>query len=246
MGPRAVRSFTIMNALRTTLNAALASTALLLATSASAETTTRTRDLKGYSQIRLEGSLDLEISEGSQYAFALTADDSKQDVFTTRVEKDTLIISTRPGFHWNLDEAKAAITLPKLEGLHVQGSGDVKVHSLARPHDLSISIQGSGDVSVRGSMTKVAVSISGSGDVELSGGSAQALSVSTAGSGDVDAKDLPAKAVSVQTQGSGDVTATVSGGAAEFSTSGSGDIDWWGTAQPVQVHSSGSGDVTHH
>jgi hypothetical protein len=235
-----------MNALRTTFSLALASTALLFAPSASAKTTTQSRDLKGYSQIRLEGPLDLEVSEGSGYAFELTADDSKQDVFTTRVEKDTLVISTRRGLHWNLGEAKAKITLPKLAAVHVQGSGDVKVRSLASPHDFTLSIQGSGDVSVQGSMNKVTVSISGSGDVELSGGSAQALSVSTSGSGDVEAKDLPAKVVSVQTQGSGDVSATVTGGPAEFSTSGSGDIDWWGTAQPVQSHSSGSGDVTHH
>lgn len=243
----AMRTFTIMNALRTTVSVALASMALLLASSASAATTTQKRDLKGYTQIRLEGSLDLEIAEGSAYSFELTAKDSDQAGFLTEVEGDTLVIHTKPGFHWNFGEgAHARITLPELRGIHIQGSGDVTVKSLTHVHDLDIQIQGSGDVDLTGSMAKASVSIAGSGDVTFKGGSAQALDVRTSGSGDVEAKDLTAKVVNVHTSGSGDATVTVDGGPADFSTSGSGDIDWWGDAKTVQSHSSGSGDISHH
>lgn len=235
-----------MNALRTTVSLALAATALLVASSASAATTTQKRDVQGFSKIQLEGSLDLEISEASTYSFELTAKDSEQSAYLTEVNGDTLTVRTKPGFHWNLGEAKARITLPELKAIHIQGSGDVEVRSLNHVHDLDIRIQGSGDVEVSGSLAKATVRISGSGDVSFKGGTAQSLDVQTSGSGDVEAKDLTAKVVSIHTSGSGDATTTVDGGPADFSTSGSGDIDWWGNAPTVQSHSSGSGDITHH
>jgi hypothetical protein len=207
---------------------------------------TQSRDLKGYSKIHLRGSLDLEIEEGSQYAFTLEAPERQQDVYRTEVKGDTLEISVKSGFHMNLGEARARITLPELDGLQIDGSGDAKIRSLSHVHDVEIEIHGSGDVDLSGSAAKLAVSIQGSGDVTLQGGSAQALDVRTSGSGDVDAKRYSAKVVNAHTSGSGDVSVTVDGGPADFSTNGSGDIDWWGKADQVQSHSSGSGDVTHH
>lgn len=211
---------------------------------------TQNRDVKGYSKIRLESSLDLEIQEGKGFSFQLTAPDKELARYTTEVQGDTLVIGTKSeGFHWfkgRSERAVARITLPELRALQIEGSGDARIAPLTHAHDLDIAIQGSGDVRVSGSVAKFSVRISGSGDVTFGAGSAQALDVHVSGSGDVDAKALTTKVANVATNGSGDVTLTVDGGPVELSSSGSGDIDWYGRAQQVQSHSSGSGDITHH
>ena len=236
-----------MNALKLALP--LLCSATLLAGTARADGVTETRPVKDFHKIALNGSVDLEVTEGADYHVEVIAPEKVIKDIETKVDDGTLQIGMKHhfGFHisWSSGKTLVRVSLPELDAVSVNGSGDVKATGLKGGHDFEVAVRGSGDVSVSGSAKGVNVGISGSGDVHFDSGTASALQVRINGSGDVDARALQVRDADVSTHGSGDVSLTLTGGNARLETAGSGDIDWWGSAT-VNSSSHGSGDITHH
>jgi DUF4097 and DUF4098 domain-containing protein YvlB len=116
---------------------------------------------------------------------------------------------------------KAAISVPSLTAVVIEGSGDVEVKGL-NGENFSASIDGSGDLRVIGHTKKLEANIEGSGDMDLSGLESEEAKVSIDGSGDI------------RVRCSAVLTATVSG---------SGDINYLGSPPKTNISVSGSGDV---
>lgn len=183
---------------------------------------TETRDVPAFTHIAVQGAMDCDIAVGGKQSVSITSDDNLISHIKTEVKGDTLIIgfkdnsstSTKLGF-------KATITVPKLNGFDLAGSGNTTITNV--------------------SSASFIASISGSGGIDLSG-SADAFSVSIAGAGDVHAKSLKTKSSQVSISGSGNIQVAVQD-RLDANIAGSGSIRYFGDPK-VSKSIVGSGDIS--
>jgi len=183
-----------------------------------------TRDVKSFTRVMLDGSSDVDIEVGGKQSVTVSARDKDiLDHVTTEVRDGTLRISHKGHgmIRFNNTRIKVTITVPKLEGMELDGSGDMTARGVDAK-SFEIDLDGSGDIDVAGSC----------GDLDLT----------LDGSGDVDARDLKCKSILVKLDGSGDVDAYASE-AADVRLQGSGDITVYGNPQKRRQREQGSGDV---
>lgn len=218
------------------------------------------REVEDFNQINLDCSIDIHVKIGEPRSLTVIGDDNLLEYVVTEVaERGTLFvdldrsISTRRGIHLE-------ITIPNLETLEIDGSGDVDIEGL-HSERFRVDIDGSGDVDVRGTAKNVEIIIDGSGDVTFDeldaefieidsdgsgdiklSGKAQRVEFNTHGSGDVNARRLTTIDAYVQTSGSGDV-AVYASEKFEGRTQGSGDIDVFGDPKDFDRTEHGSGDI---
>jgi hypothetical protein len=198
------------------------------------------RDISAATGVVLETSGDLTIREGDP-SLVIHAPAAVLERLTSSVDDGVLTLGVKPGTPgFRIGKISYELTLPSLESLEVDGSGDIE--SDIPGDDLAIAINGSGEVDIDDiDAGTVSLDISGSGDVELSG-RAERLDISIDGSADVRAEDLATKDVSVDLDGSGDIDVRALG-TLEVSLSGSGSVSYEGDPEVTQ-DISGSGEVS--
>lgn len=201
---------------------------------------TENRDIDLASSVVLNTSGDLIIREGAP-SLVITAPSSVLDRLTTSVDDGVLVLDATPGTPgFLLGRITYELTLPSLEGLEINGSGDID-SDVPTGSTLTLEISGSGDLDIEAiDATAVSLEIVGSGDVELAG-SADTLDIAISGSGDVSSDDLDSADVSVEIDGSGDVSVAASE-TLDVSISGAGDVTYTGRPEITQ-QISGVGSV---
>jgi hypothetical protein len=204
--------------------------------------TTRNYAVDAFSRIDLRGSDDVDVRAGT--AFSVRAEGPSDDLDALRIVKDgdTLKIGRkRKTFGWGRGDAvKVYVTLPRLAGAAIAGSGTMTVDRV-EGGSFEAEIAGSGDLNIAAlASDRADVSIAGSGTVRA-GGTVGRLEVDVAGSGSFDAAGLRVERAEVSVAGSGDVRAAVSG-EAKVDLLGSGDVDL-GAAARCKVSKTGSGSV---
>jgi hypothetical protein len=201
---------------------------------------TQARQVGEFRAVRLEGSFDVSIQVGAPRAVAVTIDENLQPLVETRLVGDTLVVSSQNMSYRG--EGRVRISTPALQGLDLEGSGDVTIEG--GRGDQRLSLAGSGDVDWKGSAAALEVSIAGSGTVTLAG-KAEVARLRIDGSGDVKARGLAARDADVEVSGSGDVELTLDGGTFRAAVSGSGQVAWHGRATVERASVSGSGEILH-
>ncbi len=206
----------------------------------SGDLASETRDLKPFSRIELDGSIDLHITLGEDQSVVVEGDDNLLDnVYTEVTSRGELKVGVEEPYR-SRRGLLVEITLPGLERVEIDGSGDVTVLELDQ-EQFEVRISGSGDADIEGRATSIEVYVAGSGDVDLRG-DADEVFVKVRGSGDVDARRLTSKEATVTIQGSGDVKVH----ATEYfdgTVNGSGDITYYGDPEDVSKNVHGSGDI---
>jgi len=202
--------------------------------------TARTFAVDGFEKVELAGSDDVVVRVGQ--AFAIRAEGPAEVLDRLRIEKngDTLEIGRKRGGTDVRGKARVIVTLPRLVGAAVAGSGDMQVDR-AGGSSFEGSLAGSGNLGVgQLQADEAGFSIAGSGTARVAG-AAKKLEVNIAGSGNLDAGGLTANAAEVSIAGSGNVRATVNG-AAEVNIMGSGNVDL-GQGARCETSKMGSGSV---
>ena len=210
--------------------------------------TTQPRAAGAFTRIEVRGPVDVVVHEGRPLALSLTTQGVEPARVETRVEGDTLVVD----LHGELggcigiceESARLDIDAPVLNGVKIEGSGDVTVLGAGSHAKVDLDVDGSGDVHYAGAAEVLACRVTGSGDVTLSG-SAKRLHAEVTGSGDVDARSFAAEGGEFLIEGSGDVTANLHGGDTTIRMHGSGDLRYTGEARITSLDISGSGDVAH-
>ena len=202
--------------------------------------TSESPDIADVTSVVLDTAGDLEISEGEP-SLTIHAPANLIDALTARVSDGVLTLGRRgPDLAWGSADIRYELTLPSLEGIEVNGAGDVD--STVSSDTLTIDVSGAGDVKVEGlDADAVSVSISGAGDVELDG-VALSLDVEISGVGEVDADDLEVADAVVDISGTGDANVHVTG-SLTADVSGLGSVRHRGGAR-VDADVSGLGEVT--
>jgi hypothetical protein len=183
--------------------------------------TTETPDLPGLDDVTavvLDTGGDLVIVEGEP-GLTIHAPAGVLDRLTATIDDGVLELGQRGGPLFFGGDIRYELSVPTLEGIEVNGSGDVEATA---------------------SGGAVRISINGSGDIEVTG-SADSLDVEIDGSGEVDADDLAVGDAVVRISGSGDVRVYATG-TLDVEISGSGTVTHRGGAT-VTSDISGSGSV---
>ena len=187
----------------------------------------------------LDTSGDLRITQGEP-SLVITAPASVLERLTSEVRNGELTLGVKagtPGFV--MSRISYELTLPSLEGLQINGSGDVE--SDVSGDELALEINGSGEITVTAiDASEVSLQVSGSGDAELQG-RADELTISVDGSADVDSEELDSARVRVDISGSGDIAVAASE-ALDVSISGSASVRYSGNPEVTQ-DVAGSGEV---
>jgi len=200
----------------------------------------RTITVADFHGIELEGAMDLELTPSEERSIVVEAQANIADLVSTEVKNGVWHLTTTQGYTTNKTFI-VRVSLPAIDMLAIEGSGDVKSTGTFHVNEFALSIGGSGDVTMDLEGQGVTVSSAGSGDVKL-GGSCKKLQVTVAGSGDVNAKTLQSAEAAVSVAGSGDVAVNTSE-ELDASIAGSGSISYVGSPAHVRKDISGSGEV---
>lgn len=205
------------------------------------ETITEVRDVKGFSKIDLPVDANVYFVEDSVYSVKVTAQENIVKIVQTKVKGSELEIDFLRNV-WDHEEIKIEIHAPKLTGLSLSGSGEVKVENTLHSPLLDIDVSGSGDVSIAGlEASKLFLKVSGSSDISIDSGNINNEDIAISGSGNVDALGLKTVYSNVKISGSGDVKVNVSD-YLDVHISGSGDVSYKGNPD-IDTEISGSGKL---
>lgn len=191
--------------------------------------------------IVMNGSVDLNLKQASNAKLQLRGSANNLSHVITRLEGNTLYVDTR-GFIISVNQPLVAeVSLPNLEKLQIQGSGDAIVKGF-KGKRLDAQLRGSGDLQFEGDYQQLVATISGSGDAQLSSEHGDYIEVNLSGSGDVNLKGQ-ANLLNAKTNGSGDFNATaLKANQATLNARGSGDLKAF-VVNDIQLRLGGSGDA---
>ena len=206
----------------------------------SGPTTIRTLDLATFTSVECNMSADVEITQGPTQKVTVEGQENIINLISTEVKEDKWRIKLPKNMWGDYDKITIKITVPKLYGLGMAGSGSMKTTNTIKTDDFQIGLSGSGKIDVSVDAENVDCGISGSGNVHIMG-KANELAVGTSGSGDVRAKDLAVGKVKIGISGSGDCEVNVSD-SLEASISGSGSVRYKGRPR-IKSSISGSGSL---
>lgn len=202
----------------------------------------KARSVAAFSKLRLEGALDVRLSQAGSDSVKVSADDNVEPLIETKVENDTLVIRVQKDAGFRTRLAPTVIVEAKaLQQVQVEGSGDLLLDRF-KGERLSLSLQGSGDIKVGLLEVKeLQASLNGSGDLQVAGRADNQV-WSLNGSGDVDARALSGRSVKAELSGSGDLALGVSE-SLDANLRGSGDLSYAGRPQ-LRQSVSGSGEIS--
>jgi hypothetical protein len=201
---------------------------------------TETRQVANFEKLDFSTGGLVEIKQGASYSLTIEAQENMLPLIETEVEgkvlqiKPSKILSSHEPF-------KFVLTMPKLEGISIAGSGEVVVNDIFSPEEIEIEIAGSGKVTANLIAKKLSTFIAGSGEVLLEG-LADEHKIDIAGSGTLNAKKLNAKSVTIDIAGSGTANVMVLE-LLEADIAGSGTVNYLGTPGEVKTDISGSGSI---
>ncbi len=200
---------------------------------------TEARVVAPFSQIEVEGSALVFLSQGTEQTVAVEADDNIVPIITTRVRGDELEISSSHNYR-TANSVRVYITIPVISALKIDGSGDIWGETPIAGDQLELDVEGSGDMDLELFYTRLLAESTGSGDFQLLGEVAD-QEVSLLGSGNYRARDLASQTCDIRIYGSGNATVAVAN-YLNAEIRGSGNVRYFGSPQ-VDTSVSGSGNV---
>jgi predicted small secreted protein len=205
---------------------------------------TEVRDVSDFNRVQLDGSGDLIIIQSDGASLSVETDDNLMQYVETDVRGDTLYLGFDNRDFTAVSPTRLRYTLHviDLEGMVVDGSGDIESESLETNH-LEILIDGSGDIKIDSLFAEeVDITLDGSGRLELAG-EVTRQDILSDSSGDYLGGDLHSESADVVLDGSGEVTVWVTE-SLDVNLDGSGSVNYYGNPT-VNSSDSGSGDLNH-
>lgn len=199
-----------------------------------------------FDEISTVGPQDVVVTLGDSFSVRAEGSPQALAILDATVVDGRLTIKPKDA-HFNFygwpESASATyyVTLPRLDGVAVAGSGDVTVDRI-EGDSFDASIAGPGSLAIAAMKVGNAnFSIGGQGDITVAG-TARDTHVGIAGTGEVQGGGLSSDTASISIGGTGDVALTVQK-EAKVSIMGTGDVDISGPGR-CSVTQMGRGDVT--
>ncbi|MGQ0558591.1 MAG: head GIN domain-containing protein, partial [Sphingosinicella sp.] len=138
-----------------------------------------------FTHVIADDCLDVEIRIGPSTAIELEGDDNLIDSIRTDVERGTLHLRVRQGYHVRRAMV-ARIVVPRIERVELEASGDARISGLDGGR-LRLASHGSGSFTAAGRVDQLEVEIEGSGNADLENLQAREARIQIDGTGDAEA-----------------------------------------------------------
>ena len=203
---------------------------------------TEVRSINRAEKISLSGSFDVQLTQGPVTSVKIEADDNLLPYIETDESDGVLRIRTRRNTNFSTEHnITVYITTPRLEQVHISGSGNViGKNKFTEADKVSLKISGSGDIQLDLNTPELSATISGSGSMVLSG-ETRSQTIKIAGQGDYKAEELKSEKAKVSVAGSGDIRLYADEDL-DVSIAGSGSVFYKGSAS-IKQHIVGSGEI---
>lgn len=208
-------------------------------------TITETRTAKDFSSISLNCEGDIQYVQDSVYLVQISAQKNILAVMETKVVENELRISFRREVRRH-NEIKIIVHSPYMNGLSINGSGNINAQGTIQTQNIGLYISGSGNIIIPTlNSTYVDSKISGSGNINIKGGVGSRVSFLISGSGSVNSfnSTMVCKDATVKISGSGDVTINATDNL-DVNITGSGNVRYKGNPV-IRIEDSGSGKLIH-
>jgi hypothetical protein len=195
------------------------------------------RDVSGFTSLHVNIPAEVTVVQGDDYQVQVEAEDNLHDEIRLSTSGHRLKITSKTCLKPNM-KIHVRVTMPELEELVLNGTGNIVVPDTFRVDELDLVINGAGNIDCSLIAARVESAIHGSGNIRLTG-SANSHEVRIAGSGDIQAMNMPCNTSDIRVTGSGDVFVyTIKD--LEIRITGSGDVFYKGKPR-VSTKINGSG-----
>lgn len=203
---------------------------------------TEERAVSNFSDIEVQGGVDVYVTQGANYAVKVEADRNLLPYIETESDGDELEIGSRDGYNLRPRAGmKVYVTVPALAEIGVSGSGTALLQNkLTSNGRVTTKVSGSGDIKGAIDAPQVSANIAGSGTITLSGNTRD-FKAGIGGSGDIRCFDLMSEATDINISGSGNAQVYASK-QLDVNIAGSGDVQYRGTAT-VNQRIAGAGSI---
>jgi hypothetical protein len=203
---------------------------------------TETRNTGAFTSITSNCSADILLTQGATTLVKVEADEDVLAKVITQVDNGVLKVSIK-GMIRNVKVLRVHITVPVIEAIQLNGSGDLLGMSMINASNLELGIYGSGDMDLDLNAAGVKATISGSGDMKLAG-IRSSLKLEVNGSGDFLGKNLQVELAEISNHGSGDIRLSGTALTTKIKSASSGDIHTAALkSAAVTTHCTGSADI---
>jgi hypothetical protein len=200
------------------------------------------RSEAGFTGIAVSGPMDVELTQGNDFAIDVESDDNIMPYIITEKKGQVLELRMRDNINVRTTQhIVVKITMPELREISIAGSGAVKTMGrVSSPDKIRLNVAGSGDMILDVKSPFISANIAGSGKI-IAEGETQKLDIDIVGSGDFLAEELKSEEVKVSVGGSGKAKVFASR-ELDVSVAGSGDIYYRGDPN-IKKSIAGSGNV---
>lgn len=187
---------------------------------------------------------DVYYTQDSVYKLEIYAQSNVQDLIETPIVGGELRLQFKKFSKiGRYDKVIVYVHAPSINGLGVNGSGNLYTSQGVSSNNIALKVNGSGNISMASyTGQSLSANISGSGRIAVNGGSVTSSNLRISGSGDIDMLNLSADNVVTNTSGSGNTTVTANN-SLDVHISGSGDVFYRGYPA-LYTSISGSGKVS--
>jgi hypothetical protein len=181
--------------------------ALLIVGCGGGDRITQTREVGPFDRLDVSGSIDVEVVPGNGrevrvYAGEKVIDrvrtESSEGVLHVDVHDRGIVIGPDP-----LGDVRVEISAPTLQGVSIDGSGDVKLTDVD-VQALELEVDGAADIDASGSVDRLTATIQGAGDANLAALATRTAVVVVEGAADADLN--VSDSLDVTIEGAADVT----------------------------------------
>jgi Putative auto-transporter adhesin, head GIN domain len=168
---------------------------------------TQDRTVASFTNVTLDGSADVNITNGSVLKVTVRGFENLVPLFTTTVVGNSLVLKYKDNTTITQnDNIVVDVVMPIYNEINLNGSGDININSaFPNLNSVKYSIDGSGNITATNSMAKfITTSLDGSGDINCFGVVADSIDASLNGSGDINVS--PVKFLKAFLDGSGNIT----------------------------------------
>lgn len=191
--------------------------------------------------IILEGAANVEITQAATQQVEVEAQPNIAALVTTNVANGIWTIGTAKVSYSTNKTFIIHISVPAIDKVHIEGSGDVTGHGIFTADAVDLVIEGSGNIEIAFKAKSISADVQGSGNIDLNG-ECTSLKASVEGSGDINAADLGASEAVADIEGSGNIDLSARE-SLSAEVAGSGNVSYKGKPTSVHKDVSGSGTV---
>lgn len=200
------------------------------------------RGHSGFSAIEIGNGVDLYLEQGDVESVTVKADENLADLIKTRMEGNTLVISTGKMSIRDYKAFAVHAVVKNLERIDARSGSDIYGVNTIRSNKLEMVLKGGSDIEMELETQTLHCQLTGGSDADLKG-AADHLIVNARGGSDLRAKKMTAKKCELDVGGGSDAYVNVK---EELDARASGASDIYYTGNPSVVHEKAKGASDIH